>query len=386
MRKKVRALLCATMVLSLAVCGLTAFASTQAEKDEKLQITGDYKIGIMTQVVAQSDENYNAAMAIQKAVGEDKVTVMTFPEKFATEQETSISTALSLASDPDIKAIVFSQGVQGTAAACQKIREIRPDILLIATAYQDDAAVCSENMDIFYHANIPQMGSQMVTELGDMGAKNFVHYSFPRHLAFQPVADRLQVMKDMCAEKGFELVETTTPDPTSDAGVSGTQQFVLEDVPRKVEEYGTETAFFGTNTAQQEPIISGVMSTKSYYTYASDPSPFVGYPGALGIEVPDDKLYDVDYMMEAIEEKVTEAGMNGHMGTWTAPQMTLFARAGFQYAVEYCEGKIADRYNIDDFKRCMEDQAGGSVDVQNITSGGATYDNGYFILCEYVRF
>ena len=108
------------------------------------------------------------------------------------------------------------------------------------------------------------MGIQMVDELSDMGAKTFVHYSFPRHLAWQPTADRLQNMKDRCAELGLTLVETTTPDPVSDAGVSGTQQFVLEDVPRSVDKYGVETAFFGTNTAQQEPMIKCVVDTKSY--------------------------------------------------------------------------------------------------------------------------
>ena len=34
----------------------------------------------------------------------------------------------------------------------------------------------------------------------------------------QPTADRLQNMKDRCAELGLTLVETTTPDPMSDAG------------------------------------------------------------------------------------------------------------------------------------------------------------------------
>ena len=120
-------------------------------------------------------------------------------------------------------------------------------------------------------------------------------------------------MKDRCAELGLTLVETTTPDPMSDAGTSGTQQFILEDVPRAVDQYGTETAFFGTNTAQQEPMIKCVVDTKSYFTYPSDPSPFVGFPAALGIEVPEDKLYDTEYMMNAISEKLAEADMSGHM-------------------------------------------------------------------------
>lgn len=362
-----------TLVLSLSLC-----IGAMAE--------GDYKIGIMTTTVSQSEESYRAAeMLVEQNPG--KIVLATFPDKFATEQETSISTALSLASDPDVKAIIFSQAVQGTAAACQKIRELRPDILLIAAGYQDDSATTSANADIFYHSNVPKMGFQMVDELSDMGAKTFVHYSFPRHLAWQPTADRLQNMKDRCAELGLTLVETTTPDPMSDAGTSGTQQFVLEDVPRSVDKYGVETAFFGTNTAQQEPMIKCVVDTKSYYTYPSDPSPFVGFPSALGIEVPEDKLYDSEYMMNAISEKLAAADMSGHMGTWTAPLMTLFMTGSFEYAKAFCEGKTnGEKLDAEVFKAALSEAAGAEVDIENIVDGGTTYENGFYIMCSYHRF
>lgn len=408
MKKRiVSLLLVAAMTAGLTACGssgsgatTTAAGNEAAETTEAAQNAGegaqtdstteevaaDYKIGIMTTTVSQSEESYRAAERIQQA-NPDKVVLATFPDKFATEQETTISTALSLASDPDIKAIIFSQAVQGTAAACQKIREVRPDILLIAAGYQDDSATTSANCDIFYHSNVPKMGFQMIDELSDMGAKTFVHYSFPRHLAWQPTADRLQNMKDRCAELGLTLVEATTPDPTSDAGTSGTQQFVLEDVPRKVDEYGVETAFFGTNTAQTEPMIKEVVETKSYFTYPSDPSPFVGFPAALGIEVPEDKLYDTDYMMNAIEEKLTELDMNGHMGTWTAPIMTLFMTGSYAYAEAFCDGETnGEKVDAEVFKQAMTEAAGGDVDVENITDGGTTYDNGFYIMCSYHRF
>ena len=398
MRKRFLALvLSVTMAASLCACGggsttttTAAAAGTTAAGESKTEETtaeaADYKIGIMTTTVSQSEESYRAAEKLEKE-HPGKIVLATFPDKFATEQETTISTALSLASDPDIKAIIFSQAVQGTAAACQKIREVRPDILLIAAGYQDDAATSAANCDIFYHANVPKMGTQMVDELSDMGAKTFVHYSFPRHLAWQPTADRLQNMKDRCAELGLTLVETTTPDPMSDAGTSGTQQFVLEDVPRSVDKYGVETAFFGTNTAQQEPMIKSVVDTKSYFTYPSDPSPFVGFPSALGIEVPDDKLYDTESMMNAIKEKLAEADMTGHMGTWTAPVMTLFMTGSYAYAEAFCEGKTdGEKLDTEIFKETLSEAAGADVDVENITDGGTTYDNGFFIMCSYERF
>lgn len=385
MRKKILAVMM-SVAMAASLCAYGGGSSEITAAAAETEAAANYKIGIMTTTVSQSEESYRAAEILQSK-NPDKVVLATFPDKFATEQETSISTALSLASDPDIKAIIFSQAVQGTAAACQKIREVRPDILLIAAGYQDDSATTSANCDIFYHSNVPKMGFQMVDELSDMGAKTFVHYSFPRHLAWQPTADRLQNMKDRCAELGLTLVETTTPDPMSDAGVSGTQQFVIEDVPRSVDQYGVETAFFGTNTAQQEPMIKCVVDTKSYFTYPSDPSPFVGFPSALGIEVPDDKLYDTAYMMDAISAKLADAGMSGHMGTWTAPIMTLFMTGSYAYAEAFCEGETnGEKLNADVFKQALSDAAGGEVDVENIKDGGTTYDNGFYIMCSYSRF
>lgn len=43
----------------------------------------------------------------------DTVVLATFPDKFATEQETTISTALSLASDPDVKGNHLQPGRTG---------------------------------------------------------------------------------------------------------------------------------------------------------------------------------------------------------------------------------------------------------------------------------
>ena len=86
-------------------------------------------------------------------------------------------------------------------------------------------------------------------------------------------------------------------------------------------------------------MIKCVVDTRSYFTYPADPSPFVGFPAALGIEVPDDKLYDTEYMMTAIADKLAEADMTGHMGTWTAPVMTLFMTGSYAYAEAFCEGR-----------------------------------------------
>lgn len=396
MKRRLLALILAmAMILVAAGCGTSpsssapdASGSTADNSDTSNSDApaegGKFKIGIMTTTVSQSEESYRNAEAIQKMYP-DIVVLVTFPERFTTEQETTISTALSLAADPDIKAILFCQAAQGTAAAMEKIKEVRPDILLLAGGVQDDLNVISSVADIAFHMNIPAAGTQLVEEMHKKGVETFVHYSFPRHLAFQPTAERRDNIKAACEQYGMTFVEETTPDPTSDAGVSGTQQFILEDVPRKVAEYGPKTAFMGTNTAQQEPMIKAIIQEKAYYTMPADPSPFQSYPGALSIEVPEDKMADAQFMMDQISAKLAEVEMTDHMGTWACPLFTLFMRGGFEYAMAYCNGETDGKYDRAMFEECMTRAAGCEVEYESYVDSatGETHENMIYLLAEY---
>ncbi len=50
----------------------------------------------------------------------------------------------------------------------------------------------------------------------------------------------------------------SAPDPVSDVGVAGAQQYILEQVPNWLEKYGKDTAFFATNDAHTEPLLKRV--------------------------------------------------------------------------------------------------------------------------------
>lgn len=84
----------------------------------------------------------------------------------------------------------------------------------------------------------------------------------------------------------------------AEAGVTATQQYILEDVPRKIEQYGKETAFFSTNVGMHEALIKSIYEGGALFPHPDTPSPFYCYPGALGIEVPDDKNGDAQWMCD----------------------------------------------------------------------------------------
>ena len=314
------------------------------------------KIGIMTGTVSQGEEEYRAGEEMVAKYGEDRVIHVTYPDKFMDEQETTISQVLAMASDPDVKAIVVCQAVPGTAAAIDKVREVRDDILFVLGTIHEEPYMIAEKADILYEIDQPTRGTTIIEKARDMGAKTFIHYSFPRHMSMPLLATRRDIMEKTAKELGIEFVFVNSPDPTGEGGVAGAQQFILEDAPRQVEKYGPDTAFFSTNCSMQEPLIKSVVKGKALYPEQCCPSPFHALPNALGLKV--ESKGDVPYILNAINEKIVELGMEGRIATWTAPIAMNFIRAGSEYATDFAEGKFEDKQDIERAKAALHKYAG----------------------------
>ena len=85
-------------------------------------------------------------------------------------------------------------------------------------------------------------------------------------------------MEQACKDLGLKFVFESAPDPTSDVGVAGAQQFLLEKVPQWAAQFGgpnnDKVAFFCTNDAQNEPVIKCVVAAKN----ALYPRTRLGFP------------------------------------------------------------------------------------------------------------
>lgn len=307
--------------------------------------SSDYKIGIVTGTVSQGEEEFRAAEQMIEKYG-DMIEHVTYPDKFAQEQETTISQIASLASDPAVKSIVIVQAVPGTAAAIDKVRETREDMLFVVGVPHEDPELIAERADIALELNQIQRGTDIIKSAKEMGAETFVHYSFPRHMSYELLAARRDKFKEEAEANGIKFVEVDAPDPTSDAGVSGSQQFILEDVPRQVSEYGKDTAFFSTNCAMMEPIIKQSLEYGAIFPEQCCPSPYHAYPGALGLEIPEDKAGDLDYLYGEIRTKVAEKGGEGRFGTWSRPANVAIIESGVEYSKDFIEGDI-ERLDVD---------------------------------------
>lgn len=335
MKKKLLTLLLVTLlVVSVTGCGKKGDAPTSGKEDL------GFKVGLVTGTVSQGEEEFRAGENMVAKYGKDVIRHVTYPDKFTEEQETTIAQITGLAADEDVKAIIILQAVPGSAAAIDKIRETRDDILFIAGVPHEDPETIASRADVLLETDNIKRGETIVALAKEMGAKTFVHYSFPRHMSYELLAQRRDVMKNTCKDLGLEFVEVDAPDPTGDAGISGAQQFMIEDVPRQVEKYGEDTAFFNTNCAMQEPLIKSVLTAGAIYPEQCCPSPYHAYPGALGIQIPDDKAGDVDYMLEQIGAKIKEEGASGRFATWKVPANMAMVEAAVEYSIAYGKGEV----------------------------------------------
>lgn len=362
----------------------TAAEEAAAEQPNEVNPDATYKIAIMTDTVTQGEEAYRTAEELVAKYGADRIIHSTFPDKASSEQETTISNFLALAADPDVKVVIAAFAMEGTTAAFQKIREVRPDILLLGGAPTEDPAILGPTCDLVVGIDYIGMGNEVAETAKAMGATTLVHYSFPRHMANSIYLARHDAMQARCAELGIEFVDGTTPDPMAEAGVTATQQYILEDVPRKIEQYGKETAFFSTNVGMHEALIKSIYEGGALFPHPDTPSPFYCYPGALGIEVPDDKNGDAQWMCDQISAKLAENNMTGRMGVWMPPALPLIITSLCEYGFRIMDGGFApeEYLQIDILNDILSEASEGRYSCNQYT--GAEIANYYVYLSETV--
>ena len=278
-----------------------------------------FHIGVVTGTVSQSEDDLRGAEALIAEYGTVSeggyIQHMTYPDNFMEEQETTISVIAGLADDPLMKAVIVNQAVPGTAEAFRQIKAVRPDILCFAGEAHEEPYLISGAADLATSNDFVARGYLMINAAHELGCDTFVHISFPRHLAMEKMQRRRAIMIQTCNELGMSFVDVSAPDPTSDVGIAGAQQYILERTPEWINQYGENTAFFCTNDAHTEPLLRQLMQYGGYFVEADLPSPLMGYPGALGIDL-SAEAGNFPAILAKVEAAINEQGGAGRFGTW----------------------------------------------------------------------
>ncbi|MBQ5770260.1 MAG: DUF3798 domain-containing protein [Clostridia bacterium] len=367
--------------LALAIAMLLSMATFAVAEE------GNWKIAILTGTVSQGEEEFRAAEKAIATWGAEHIITDTYPDNFMAEMETTVSKIVAFAADPEVKAIVVCQAVPGTKAAFDKVRELRGDeVLLIAGTPQEDPAVISAAADVVMYADEIAQGDTIMEKCDEWGIEVFIHYSFPRHMAMELIVGRHELLKANAEALGIELVDVTAPDPTAEAGLSASQQFILEDVPQQMAKYeGKKVAFFTTNCGMQPSLQEAILTQpNAYYPQPCCPSPYHAFPATLGLELAvggDDVA-----ALEAIAAKLAEYDAVGRYSTWASPVAMTIIELGVEYAKGYIDGTITSRNDGAKLTELFTNKIPGAVVANYTNAEGTTFDNYYTILLAPVDF
>ena len=118
MKRFLSILLALVMVLSLVACGNKTTPDTPDTPDDQEEI----HIGIVTGSVSQSEDDRRGAEAFQQLYGEENVTLVTYPDNFTEELETTIqcmsskiTSAISVQLMPLYKSPRITKGLSSAA-------------------------------------------------------------------------------------------------------------------------------------------------------------------------------------------------------------------------------------------------------------------------------
>ena len=402
MKKMISLLLVLALALGLFGCGAkteapAAPAATEAPAAAPVESTAaavaetagsdNWKIAILTGTVSQGEEEFRAAEKALATYGPEHIVTATYPDNFMSEMETTVSQIVSFASDPDVKAIVMCQAVPGAKAGFDKVREMgRDDILLIAGTPQEDPAVISAAADIVMYADEVAQGDTIMETCAKWGIDVFIHYSFPRHMAMELIVGRHNLLQENADALGIQLVDVTAPDPTAEAGLSASQQFILEDVPQQLAKYeGKKVAFFTTNCGMQPSLQAACLDEpNAYYPQPCCPSPYHAFPATLGLEL--ELGGDDTEALKQIAAKLAEHDAVGRFSTWASPVAMTIIEVGVEYAKAYAEGTITDRNDSAKLAELLNAKVEGAKIANYTNSEGTTFDNYYTILLAPVDF
>jgi len=337
-------------IVFLALVALVTFFASGALAD------APFHIGIMTGTLSQSEDDLRGAEKLIEMYGDvangGMIKHVTYPDNFSSEMETVIAQLVGLADDPLMKVIVSVQGVPGTTEAYRKIRERRPDIILLIGMSQEDPNLTTQAADVVTDPDNVARGYLIVKAAQKLGAKTFVHISFPRHMSIELLSRRRAIMEEACKDLGMTYAFETAPDPTSDVGIPGAQQFILEKFPAWLDKYGKETAFFCTNDAQTEPLLKRVAEMGGFFIESDLPSPLLGYPGALGVDL-SSVQGDWPAILKRVEDAVVAKGGAGRMGTWAF---------SFAYTTGVAMGELGKK--LVEEGKTPEDFKNGNIDIK----------------------
>lgn len=334
---------------------LLCFGCTGKTDDEKATenaVAPEKKIALIIGSETQDGDANAMAQALKQQYGENLL-VRSYSEDYVNDSLSITTIATELANDETVKAIVFGNGVESTAHAAQRVRELRSDMCIIVCNPVEEINDLVQNTNLILRLDYRSIADSMVRNAAEMGAKTFVFYTFQRHADYSFVKEMRKTAGEVCGELKIEYEETFSVDPYL-KGSSGeiAKTFMSEDYYRKTKEFGDDIAVYSTDPFIEQELIR-LSAEKKYIVAGTATLSPLSFAGAFGVDV---KGHETDgrYVLAAVTNKLSKTESKDRMASWgfSAPMVTL--RAGFDYAYQYLYSGNQWTDNFDALNKIIE--------------------------------
>ena len=354
MFKRIIALLLAAALLLLCFgCGEKQPNDPNAPDTD---IADDSKIALIVGNADQSPELAAAADKLSALYG-DALVVLGFPANYADDETALTDVADKAAQDEKVKVVIFADGVNGTAKAAARVRELRQEMCIVVCNPLEGVDRVRLTANLVFSLDFAAFADAMVQNAKAAGAETFVFYTTDRALQFPVISDLRTAVESGCRKnkltcKAASQIDVYEKDRTIDMA----KQYIADDVERKLEKYGEKTAMFSTEPLMQGALAGAAAVQKLYVASTFWPSP-IALAAGLGLDLTDHET-DSAFALQTLQDAAAENGTKGRVSTWSFSEPVVALLSAMDYAVAVTRGDAGlkvDPQAVDGYVRAHTD-------------------------------
>jgi len=372
-----------SMLILLALLALFAWGCVNGAG-----LNGNTQIGIITNVVNQSQGGcvFTDKLAVQNEENGGPLVVHAYwPDAFMTEPEQVQQIVQDMLRNPKIGALIMRDMIPGAASAVKAATDPRRKMFCVSVyGGGDDAAAIAAQVDLVLNLDIAALGGLAAEQARRLGAQTLVYYYHPQHMREAIYAQQFAAAEQACADLELDFIAVELP--TGDLQLP-TPDFLKRDMSRRVQEYGQDTAFFSPVLGSVPSLlVEQVVQLQAIYPLPCLPTPYLGYPDALGIDF-DYGSYgaqgygDYAYINAQIAQYLAGKNVSGRLASFKVDYADLEIRAAYEYAVKWLKGEVPkEGVDLTVLQQIMENISGAVCHLRPYQEDGVVYDN-YALYC-----
>ena len=291
-----------------------------------------------------------------------------------------VNKGLEAIEDPKVKAF-FMYYTPFADELFAKIKECRPDIVIIVTGRIDDEM--PDSVDIILAYDEVGMIKKQVKQAQSMGTETFLYISNVSDRLNEKDAKleeiKISTLKNECKSRGIEYIQKP---PIMDAMGPGGE------ISDSVRQHGENISFFSLSGSYIDWLDHLPIEYNYIFVQQDDFCPdYTRLASYLGVQISvNDYPNDYTWLRNQIKEKMAEQAQPGRYAMLSAPFNVVSITAAIEYGLEYSNGKTNGKVDIDVLRESFEKacEIHGFADADFEINKDEQYDNHFLFSTDYV--